>query len=515
MTILRCVVLLLGYSFVVHSLPADDLPPPIEREFRAAWIATVANIDWPSKPGLSSAEQQRELAALLDTAAELNLNAVVLQVRPACDALYQSQLEPWSEYLSGQQGRPPSDLYDPLEWAVREAHARGLQLHAWLNPYRASHPTAKSPPAAGHVSNKLPDSVRTYGKYQWLDPADEAASQHSLDVLLDVVRRYDIDGVHFDDYFYPYPIDQPLAEDAPEDAKPEGKLSFPDEVPWKKYVDSTPEANRLSRDDWRRENINRFIQRVHEGVRREKPHVLFGVSPFGIWRPGHPQSIVGFDAYQAIYADSKHWLQQGWVDYFTPQLYWPIRSTGQSYPVLLNWWRQQNVHGRHLWPGNYASRVGKGEGRGWQANEIVEQIELTRGIRGANGNVHFSMKALSKNYGGLADALRAGPYAEPAIVPQTTWLESDEPPPAMPSAKLVRENDRWQLQLETDETSVWQYVVQWRAGSDGEVAWQTKVLSGSQLPFKLPQTGVGTFPVAVTAVDRLGRTSAPAMMRAR
>lgn len=496
---------------ILTSAGADDLPPSVQREFRAAWIATVANIDWPTKPGLSTAEQQRELAALLDTAVELNLNAVVLQVRPACDAIYRSELEPWSEYLTGEQGRPPSEDYDPLEWAVREAHSRGLQLHAWLNPYRASHPTAKSDPASLHVSNTLPNSVRKYGKYQWLDPADAEASQHSLDVLLDVVRRYDIDGVHFDDYFYPYPIDQPLASEAPADAKPSGKLSFPDNEPWQKYLDATPEAERMSRDDWRRDNINQFIRRVYEGVKQEKPHVMFGVSPFGIWRPGYPESIVGFDAYQAIYADSKLWLQKGWVDYLTPQLYWPIRSSGQSYPVLLNWWRTQNTHGRHLWPGNYTSRVGKGEGRGWKASEIVEQIALTRGIRGASGNVHFSMKALSRNYGGLADALKKGPYAEPAIVPETTWLSEDSPAPNVPEAKLTKQSGVWQLQLVSGKSDVWQHVVQWREGAN----WQTEVLSSSQLSFTLPSSNAESYPVAVTAVDRLGRTSVPAMLTVR
>lgn len=503
-------------------------PPRMAREFRAAWIATVANIDWPSKPGLSTSAQQQELIALYDKAAAMNLNAVVLQVRPACDALYASPLEPWSEYLTGAMGRPPAPYYDPLEFAVTEAHRRGLQLHAWFNPYRAGHPSAKSSYSADHVSKTMPGAVAEYGDYLWLDPSNAAAEQHTLDVILDVVRRYDVDGVHFDDYFYPYPIDVPQEKGPAEASAAEGaldgaseddaengaekqplpKVPFPDEESWREYQASTAKAEQLSRDDWRRGHVNRLIRRVQEGVHREKPWVLFGVSPFGIWRPGHPESIQGFDAYASLYADSKLWLEEGWVDYFTPQLYWSIRSKGQSYPVLLDWWRRQNAHDRHLWPGLFTSRLQAKtqKGEGWTALEIIEQVRLTQGATGASGNIHFSMKALAQNRDHIADALREGPYLRPAVVPETTWLAADTPPPRQPTIGWRGgANDRvftWQAAPGAD---VWVWGVQEQLAGK----WSEKIIPGSRRRIALQPNSER---VALTAFDRLGRASKPLVL---
>jgi len=257
------------------------------------------------------AGQKAELLAILDRAAQLRLNAIIFQVRPACDALYASPIEPWSEYLTGAMGKAPQPFYDPLTFAVEEAHKRGLELHAWFNPYRAAHPSAKSPIASNHISKTKPSLVRRYGKHLWLDPGEKEVQDYSLSVVMDVVRRYDVDGVHFDDYFYPYK---------------ESEGGFPDDASWKRFG----AGGKLSRDDWRRENVNTFIRRVYETIKAAKPWVKFGVSPFGIWRPGNPSSVQGLDAYQELYADSRKWLQNAWVDYFTPQLYWRIIAPRQS-----------------------------------------------------------------------------------------------------------------------------------------------------------------------------------------
>ena len=342
-------------------------PPKPPREFRAAWVATVANIDWPGQPGLPVADQQRELAGLFDRAVELNLNAIIFQIRPAADALYKSDLEPWSPYLTGKMGAPPQPLYDPLEFAVAAAHQRGLELHVWFNPYRALHKSFKGDVSPNHISKTHPDYVRRYDGYLWLDPGHPRAMRHSLNVIMDVVRRYDVDGVHLDDYFYPYPITDDRGNEVP----------FPDEATWQSA------ATEIARDDWRRENVNRLIEGMYREVKATKPWVKVGISPFGIWRPGHPEGIRGFDAYAKLYADARKWLQDGWVDYITPQLYWTIDSEGQSYPKLLSWWHEQNVLHRHLWPGNFASRVGMQGERAWPANEIVRQIEVTRDQVGA------------------------------------------------------------------------------------------------------------------------------------
>ena len=470
-----------------------EVPPPA-REFRAAWVATVANIDWPSSRNLTSEQQQAELTALMDRAAELNLNAIVFQVRPHCDALYASELEPWSEYLTGAMGKAPEPFYDPLLLAVKLAHERGLELHAWFNPYRASHPSGKSQLSAGHVSKTGPHVVREYGKHLWLDPGEAAAAEHSLNVILDVVRRYDIDGVHFDDYFYPYPINDDKGK----------RVDFPDDASWLK---AQAAWETLSRDDWRRQNVDRFIARVYREIKEEKPWVKFGVSPFGIWRPGHPRKIKGFDAYASLYADARKWFREGWVDYFTPQLYWKIESSGQSYPVLLRWWHRQNKQGRHLWPGNFTSRVANPGSGDWPVGEITRQIEITRRQPGATGNVHFSMKALMEDDRGMAQALAAESYQEPALVPASPWLSGGLPD--SPRATLRQTKLSFRM---PDGSSPWLWAIQTRS-TDG---WQLKILPGHVGECELfGQTGADApSHVAVTAVNRLGETGPATLLDA-
>ena len=259
--------------------PSRVIPPEPTREFRAAWVATVGNIDWPSQKTLSSQDQKAELLAILNRAAELKLNAIIFQVRPACDALYASRIEPWSEYLTGTMGKAPEPFYDPLTFAIEEAHKRGLELHAWFNPYRARLLAAKSPAASSHISKTKPQLVRHYGEYLWLDPGEKDVQDYSHSVVMDVVKRYDVDGIHFDDYFYPYKVRSSSG----------GDLDFPDDASWQRYG----ARGKLSRDDWRRQNVNVFIERVYKSIKSAKPWVKFGVSPFGIWRPKYPPQIQG------------------------------------------------------------------------------------------------------------------------------------------------------------------------------------------------------------------------------
>lgn len=385
--------------------------PDVPREFRAAWIASVANIDWPSRPGLSTGEQKAELRLMFDRMVAMNMNAVILQVRPASDALYLSAFEPWSEFLTGEMGKAPKPFYDPLAFAIEEAHKRGLELHAWFNSFRALHPTSKSEISADHVSRKNPDAVVPYGRYLWLDPGSQAAQDHSIRVIIDVVQRYDIDGVHIDDYFYPYKEVDSMGV----------IIDFPDGLNWAKHSDG------MNREDWRRDNVNRFIERLYTEIKRIDPQVRFGISPFGIWRPGFPGMIEGFDPYTETYADSRKWLQNGWLDYISPQLYWAIDQPGQSYPILLDWWDQQNDHNRHLWPGNYTSRVESGAEVNWKADEIIDQVLSTRQNPNATGNIHFSIKTLMQDRDGLASRLGGETYSIPALVPASPWLGKDVP----------------------------------------------------------------------------------------
>lgn len=500
-------------SIAVSSVWADD-PPGLQREFRAAWIATVANIDWPSSSNLSAEEQQAELVRLFDVAVETNLNAVVLQVRPACDAMYRSEIEPWSPWLVGQMGRVPDEAYDPLEFAVEQAHRRGLQLHAWLNPYRASHPSYKKAVSSDHVSNVLPHAVVKYGRYLWLDPGEPAAEEQTLRVVKDLVRRYDIDGIHFDDYFYPYPISsrsKPASDNGLGSGKESvGEVPFPDDASWQAYCQRVPVERRLSRDDWRRENVNRLVRRVRQTIQDEKSWVAFGVSPFGIWRPGTPPAVQGFDPYAKLYADSRLWLKEGWVDYAAPQLYWPIRSSGQSFPVLLDWWRRQNKLDRHLFVGLYTSRIGPNPNGTtiWEAREVIDQVQIAQSYRGVAGGIHFSIKALAENRDGIADALREGPYATPALTPEFNWLAPKTPCPAPP--RLSKNATFIRLQPACEQP-----VRTWGIQCERNGNWRTKLLPGSATKFDVSSMySSGQLPsrVVVRAVDRIGRASSPSSL---
>ncbi|UUZ57045.1 family 10 glycosylhydrolase [Massilia sp. H-1] len=353
-------------------------PPPAPREFRAAWVSTVANIDWPSKSGLNAAQQQAEAIAILDRARSMNLNAIVLQVRPGADAIYASDIEPWSEYLSGTQGKAPQPWYDPLKFWITQAHARPRTA-------RLVQPLPRAPfggQVAGRVQSHFQDhasaAVKPYGRFLWMDPGEEAASKQTLAVILDVVRRYDIDGVHIDDYFYPYPVEAGAGPEGALDgtggSKPE--LDFPDQP---SLAALSAGSGKLSRPDWRRQNVNQLIEAMYKGIHAEKSWVRFGISPFGLGlsRTAARPALLGFSQYDKLYADAETWLENGWLDYLSPQLYWPIAQAPQAYGVLLDYWVAQNRQGRHIWPGLYTSRIGAPT-KSYAPDEIVQQIGLTR-----------------------------------------------------------------------------------------------------------------------------------------
>jgi uncharacterized lipoprotein YddW (UPF0748 family) len=399
-------LLLLASLAAICSHPVQNRRPEIPREFRAVWIATVDHVDWPPRGEFSSDNQKASLIKLLDRAASLKLNTVIFQVRPAADALYFSNLEPWSEYLTGRQGQAPNPIYDPLEFAVEEAHKRGLQIHAWFNPYRAELLSAKGPLSAHHIANTHPQLVKRYGSLLWMDPGEPAIRERSLAVIEDVVRRYNIDGVHLDDYFYPYP----------EDKKP-----FPDDDSYARY------GKGLTKLQWRHKNVDDFIAKLHDGIHRIKPWVEFGISPFGIYRPNIPAGIkAGVDQYVDLSSDPVKWLQKGWCDYLSPQLYWPIDQKAQSFPILLNWWRSQNTLERHLWPGIYTSRVLSSR-KGFSSQEVVNQVLLTEQDTPDPGQIHFSMKALSEDAKGIDEALAHNCYQNLALSPASPWLGSRKP----------------------------------------------------------------------------------------
>jgi uncharacterized lipoprotein YddW (UPF0748 family) len=511
-----------GALYAPRGADADTIAPPSPREFRAAWLATVSNIDWPSRPGLAVDSQKAELRNLLDIAQRLRLNAVIFQVRPAADAMYASKLEPWSYFLTGAMGRAPKPFYDPLAFAVDEAHQRGLELHAWFNPYRARHPADTTRRAApNHISRKAPALTMKYGPFLWMDPGEPAVRKQTINVVLDVVKRYDIDGVHLDDYFYPYPVlDRRRRE-----------VSFPDARSWNAY---RKRGGKLSRDDWRRKNVDDLVEALYTSVKRAKPWVKFGISPFGIWRPGHPQVVQGFDPYEKLFADSRRWLNEGWIDYWTPQLYWRVTAPNQPYGDLLTWWMSENTKDRHLWPGNYTGRASAAGRVTWPIAEIFDQISETRSQLGAtSGNVHFPITAFRSNVDSLVERLMAGPYAEPALVPASPWLTVGLP--KQPVAEAAANATGVTVTIRVPTVPVTATTAQkgatrraaaskvppmssdprwWLVRARYADGWRSQIADAHQSEVHLANDPIGGGPeyITVSAIDRVGIESQPVVV---
>jgi uncharacterized lipoprotein YddW (UPF0748 family) len=475
--------------------PAPVLLPDVPREFRGVWVATVGNMDWPSRRDLTTAQAQAEMLRILDAARDLGLNAVIFQVRPMADAFYDSALEPWSDYLTGASGRAPDPWWDPLAFAIEHAHDRGLELHAWFNPFRAGFVAKRTPLHASHISRSRPDLLRTYGTHYWLDPGEPDARRRAIDVITDVVRRYDVDAVHIDDYFYPY---------QERDAR-RRLIQFPDEASWREHGEGTG----MSRNDWRRSNVDAFVEQLYHAVRAEKQHVRVGISPFGIWRPGHPATVRGLDSWADLYADTRKWLNNGWADYYAPQLYWRVAAPQQPYTDLLQWWTEQNPHGRHIWAGNIPNRVGTRTNE-WEPDEILEQVRLARAHPGTTGNVHFSASSLLRNPRGLGDALRSTTYAAPALVPATPWLSSGTPARPFVHADLDGGLHATALTLQPGAQAPSRWIVQ--ARWQGE--WLTLLLPGATRETHVEWTdGHAPDMIAVRLVDRAGVESEPVILR--
>ncbi|MEO8336107.1 MAG: family 10 glycosylhydrolase [bacterium] len=467
-----------------QPVAVDSGPPTIQREMRGLWIATVANIDWPSRTSLTADQQKAELADLLDRAASSGFNAVMFHVRPAADAVYDSAIEPWGAMLTGTQGMNPG--YDPLAFAVTEAHARGLEIHAWINPFRAGNTRDTLKLASTHLFNTRRDLVRVYGSQLWLDPGEPAIHDHVMRVVSDIVQRYDVDGVHADDYFYPY-----------QENDSTGKLiDFPDSVSFARS------ASALSRGDWRRNNVDRFVERMYREVHAIKPTIKVGISPFGIWRPGNPASVNGLDAYATIYADSKKWLQLGWVDYLAPQLYWAIAAPQQGYPALLDWWIAQNTMNRHVWPGLAAYRVGDGTTGAFGANEIPSQIGITRDRPASSGHILYNTNSTLKKSGGAVAASLATLYARRALVPASPWL--DATPPSTPNVSVSGRTVG--MTPGAGELPRW-----WVVRSRSSGVWTTRVLFGA---LRSATLDLAADRVLLSAVDQAGNLSGPASWQA-
>ncbi|MCE1190296.1 MAG: family 10 glycosylhydrolase [Ignavibacteria bacterium] len=376
---------------------------PLKREYRATWLTTVGGSDWPSS-SQSSAQQQQSLIDLLDSLKAYGMNVVIFQVRSECDAMYKSDIEPWSIYLTGTQGKAPNPFYDPLDFAVKEAHKRGMELHAWFNPYRVKGGTFAA--AGNYITNLHPNWIITIEGSKILNPGLDEVRKYVAGVLADVARRYDVDGIHMDDFFYPYP-------------NPTG-ITNQDDSTFIKYP-----RGFTDRSSWRRDNVNLLIKMINDSVHAVKPNIKFGMSPFGIWKSGTPAGITGLSAYSEIFCDAIAWLQKKSVDYITPQLYWAIGGS-QDYTKLMPWWADSAAaNGRHFIPGMAAYRIASA----YSASEIPNQIRLNRANPKTQGSVFFTTNSLLTNPKGVTDTMKNDLYRYPALRPIMSWHNTIPPNP--------------------------------------------------------------------------------------
>lgn len=446
----------------------ENAPEP-PREFRAAWVATVFNLDWPSRAGLSAGQQKQELLNIITQAHKLRLNAIILQVRPNGDALYKSTLEPWSGWLSGPGINPG---YDPLAFAITECHKRGMELHAWFNPFRAT--ISNRPVGKGHVSRRSPGWILRAGGTTMVNPASSSARNHVMQVILDVVRRYNIDGVHLDDYFYPYP-------------------------PHHKVADGKSPAQR-------RAYIDDFVQTLYTRVKGIKPYVRVGISPFGIWQPGYPGSVeAGVNAYEHLACDARKWIRKGWVDYLSPQLYWRCEGP-QSFNALMSWWSSINPS-RPIWPGIASVRINSSEDPGRPASEIGRQIDYSRKLaRQSCGQLYWSWKSLGTNRGGVCEEL-AERYTTLAVPPPMPWSGSTRP--TRPTVQAQDTRSGCQVVWQSDG-SARKWVVQ--VGRGGKW-WPMYVLSGAARQVIIPaKVAANIDRIAIRPISGTGVSGTPGVL---
>ena len=491
------------YGYGVPHPPLDALP---KRELRGVWIASVVNIDWPSANNLTTAQQKQELIQQLDNHQRAGINAILLQIRPSADALYAKSREPWSRFLTGQPGQAPKPFYDPLEFAIIEAHKRGMELHAWINPYRATFDLVAANTTPDHITRQKPHWFFTYGGKKLFNPGLPEVREYITGIVMDIVRNYDIDGIHFDDYFYPYP----------DRGKP-----IPDAETFRKYPNGFHNV-----DDWRRNNVNLLIQKVSDSIHREKKYVKFGVSPFGIWdnKKNHPlgSASSGLSGYRQLYADALKWLKEGWVDYINPQIYFPFGNPSAPYEVLTDWW-SQHTYGRHLYIGHAAYRAQENR-EGWRdRSQIPKQVRYAR--QHGQGSIYYSSKHISNNAAGLRDSLQYDLNRYKALPPTMPWLDSVPPEPPFGLLATVAEN----------RTSVILHWLPAATAADGEEAYGYVVYrfnQGEALDLNNPQNILyitydrdqltytdnmtrhkGYYRYVVTAIDRLKNESLPSNVR--
>lgn len=425
---MKSVLYFLLFLFSISQLSAHGP----KRELRGVWVATVQNIDWPSARNYNGYQQKEEFISLLNSHQQTGFNAIFVQIRTAADAFYAKSSEPWTSFLSGLQGQAPTPYYDPMEFMIQESHARGMEFHAWLNLNRATIST-KSLLSSDHIARKHPEWLLLYNGQHILNFGIPQVRNYISELVRNLVKNYDIDGIHFDDYFYPYPVKN-------------AKLN--DEKTYQEF-----KLNDESIADWRRRNVNLLIQQISQTIKETKPKVKFGISPFGIWKHqsiddenGSPTKN-GLQSYHDLFADTDLWVKSNWVDYLAPQLYWPLNHRVAPFEPLAKWWDSHSYQ-RPIYVGYAAYHLNTT----WNSSELSKQLDIARGLKKVSGAIYFSSKLLTSNAKGWRDTLRSNQFSHVALVPTMTWLDSI-PPTAPHKVSLAKKQGKWHLKWEEGEAS--------------------------------------------------------------
>ena len=470
-----------------------------KREFRGAWIQCVNG----QFQGMGTQQMQQTLPYQLAELQKTGVNAIIFQVRPECDALYQSNIEPWSRFLTGQQGRAPQPWWDPLQWMVEQCHRRGMELHAWINPYRAK-TKGTTALSTTHIAITHPERCFSYDDLLILNPGIAENRDYICAVAKDIVSRYDVDGIHMDDYFYPYPVTG---------------AEFPDTVSYNQY------GIGWDKNDWRRNNVDLLIEQLHGTIQELKPWVRFGISPFGIWRNKASDTdgseTNGLQCYDALYADCLKWTAQGWVDYMVPQLYWELEHKAASDLVLMHWWND-HANGRHMYYGQAVNNVMSHRdiadegGDTTNATQLDHKLRLQRAMEDVHGVTWWPAYSITGNYKGVLDSLENNQTARPALIPPYTWIDSEKPHRVHDlSIKKVggKKSLVWRAHDTSDpmQQAVRYVVYRFPKGKKGKLDDAASILTVTgETSYLLPDAGKGKWQYAVTALDRCWNESDPA-----
>lgn len=469
-----------------------------KREFRSAWITTFSNLDWPSKRGLNSTEQKNEFINIINQFEKNSINSVIAQVRASSDAFYNSKISPWSEWLSGKQGQAPDNNFDPLKFMLEECHNRNMEFHAWFNPFRAVSHTKFSSISKNHITNKKPEWFFKYGNSKYYNPGIPEVREYIIQVVLEVVKNYDIDGIHFDDYFYPYTI--------------KGEI-IPDSKQFEKYGKEYSNIH-----DWRRGNINTLIREISIAIKKTKRHVKFGISPLAVWRNKTQDKLgsetaSGQSSYDNLYCDTKLWIEEDLVDYMAPQLYGSTKNKYANYHNLIDWWTK-NDYNHHLYVGHAIYKLDIQNRRTIGTDELIKQVEISRMKKNINGNIYFRAQAFVKNHQNFQNVLNKSIYKFPALIPAMTWIDSISPSPPI---KLKAKNKEYGISLKwkppnyklPSDSAAYYVIYRYNENEEVKLSLADKILSIQKSTNYTDSTAIKGFKYnyVVTSVDRLHNES--------